>query len=159
MGQLPVKDREDVVIYRDPFAYISHPCITKLANGDYLVAFNESLRRKRILHPPSDPRFMNLVSRSRDGGQTWEMPRVVPGYEWTGVECPGIVQISTGEVLLVNPPNPVSAQIWALFVPLTALKLTNTDWELPFIHAAGLITSHGPHEYSGAIMLPALILS
>ncbi len=100
MGEVRVKDRQDVTIYRDEFAYASHPTVAKLHSGDYLVAFNESLVRQPFIHPPSDPRYVNLVSRSRDGGFTWETPRVAPGYEWTGVECPGITQISSGEVLL-----------------------------------------------------------
>lgn len=98
----PVRDREDVTIYRDPGAYIAHPCVALLANGDLLVAFNEGLLRQPWLHPPKDPRFTNLMARSRDGGRTWEQPRVVPSYDMTGVECPSITQLSTGEVLLVQ---------------------------------------------------------
>ena len=102
MAPARVLDREDVTIYRDPFAYISHPTVAQAGNGDYLVAYNESLRRGRRIHPPGDPRYVNLLSRSRDRGRTWEMPRVAPGYEWTGVECPSITQISIGEVLMVQ---------------------------------------------------------
>ena len=68
MGNVRVKDRRDVTIYRDEFAYVSHPTVAKLQSGDYLVAFNESLVRQPYTHPPSDPRYVNLVSRSRDGG-------------------------------------------------------------------------------------------
>jgi hypothetical protein len=88
------------VIYRDPAAYVSHPCVTRLANGDHLVAFCESLPRRPHLHPPADPRFVNLVARSRDSGFTWEAPRAGPDYEWTGLQCPAITQISNGDVLL-----------------------------------------------------------
>jgi hypothetical protein len=96
----PVEGRRDVVIHRDPAAYCSHPCITRTAEGDFLVAFCETLPRRPHLHPPADPRFVNLVARSRDGGATWEAPRVAPGYEWTGMQCPGIARLSSGEVLL-----------------------------------------------------------
>ena len=95
-----LRERTDVVIYRDPGAYASHPCVTRLANGDHLVAFCETLARRPHLHPPADPRFMNLVARSRDGGIGWEAPRAAPGYEWTGMQCPGIARLSSGEVLL-----------------------------------------------------------
>ena len=31
---------------------------------------------------------------------TWEQPRVAPNYDWYGVETPGIMQMSNGDVLL-----------------------------------------------------------
>ncbi len=115
-----VVDRVDVTVYRDPAAYTSHPCVTRLANGDLLVAFNESLPRRPWLHPPTDPRYVNLVARSRDGGQTWLAPRVAPSYEVTGVECPSITQLSSGAVVLVQ---------WQFrWYPLeTARKLARSD--------------------------------
>ncbi len=92
---------EHTIIYKAPHTYSSHPCITKLANGDWLVVFCQSVQREPpILHPPNDPLFINLVCRSRDHGETWEQPRVAPNYDWYGVETPGITQISSGEVLL-----------------------------------------------------------
>ncbi|MCC6179222.1 MAG: exo-alpha-sialidase [Chloroflexi bacterium] len=97
-----VRDRVDVTIYRDPGAYLAHPCVAQLSNGDLLVAFNESLPRHPWMHPPSDPRYINLMARSRDGGQTWITPRVVPSYDMTGVECPSVAQLSTGQVMLVQ---------------------------------------------------------
>src|SRR5919204_3010810 len=88
------------VVYRTPHAYCSHPSIALLAGGDWLVAFGESMQRRPFLHPPSDPRFLNHVTRSSDRGRTWTQPQVAPGYDWYGVETPGIAAISTGEVLL-----------------------------------------------------------
>ena len=88
------------ILYGDPHAYCSHPCATVTKNGDILVVFNESLLRVPYRHPPSDPRFYNLMIRSRDGGETWDSPRVVPNYDWYGVECPGITTHSDGTVLL-----------------------------------------------------------
>lgn len=89
-----------IVVHKVPHTYCSHPCVARLANGDWLVAFGESIERRPFLHPPSDPRFLNLLVRSRDEGETWEEPRVIPSYDWYGVETPGIAQISSGEVLL-----------------------------------------------------------
>jgi len=90
----------NTIIYRARHAYCSHPCVTSLANGDWLVAFSKSTQSDPIRHPPGDPQFINLMCRSRDQGQTWEQPRAVPGYDWHGVEVPGLVQLSNGDVLL-----------------------------------------------------------
>lgn len=130
-------DRQDVVIYRDPAAYTSHPCVARLANGDLLVAFNESLPRRPYLHPPHDPRFINLMVRSRDGGLTWEAPRAVPGYEWTGVECPGLAALTTGEVVLNQwrflwYPLETAYRRWRAGDPNVHLALTRSHvWHPP----------------------------
>ena len=121
-----VRDRADVTIYRDPGAYIAHPCVALLANGDLLVAFNETLPRQPWQHSPRDPRFVNLMARSSDGGQTWVMPRVVPGYDMTGVECPSVTQLSTGEVMLVQwrfawYPLETARKLWhSRAIPMTS---------------------------------------
>jgi hypothetical protein len=91
---------ETIVVRRAPHRYSSHPCITGLADGDWLVAFCETVRADPFLHPPSDPRHLNMTVRSPDHGRSWSEPRAAPGYDWYGVETPGIAQLSTGEVLL-----------------------------------------------------------
>ena len=92
---------ESNIIHKTPHTYCSHPCITKLANGDWLVAFCQGTQRRLpFIHPPNDPQFINVLCRSRDQGQTWEPPRVAPNYDWYGVETPGIAQISNGDVVL-----------------------------------------------------------
>jgi hypothetical protein len=91
---------ETVVVYREEHAYSSHPFITRTSTGDWLVVFSHSIRQPIGVHPGSDPRFVNLVTRSPDQGVTWERPRVAPGYDWYGVEVAGIATLSTGEVLL-----------------------------------------------------------
>jgi sialidase-1 len=91
---------ETVVVRRAPHRYSAHPSIAALADGDWLVAFCETVQASPFLHPPSDPRYLNMIVRSSDRGRTWDEPRVVPGYDWYGVETPGLAQLSTGEVLL-----------------------------------------------------------
>ncbi len=94
------KDAKTIIIYKEPHAYCSHPCVTKLRNGDWLVAFCNSTQRQPMLHPPGDPQFINLVIRTSDQGQSWQAPRVAPNYDWYGVEVPGISQLANGDVLL-----------------------------------------------------------
>ena len=95
-----VAERRDISVYKDRFAYCSHASITQLANGEWVVAFNECQLRQPITHPPSDPHFHNLLTRSDDQGKTWSVPQVVPGWDWYGVECPGIAQLTDGTVVL-----------------------------------------------------------
>ena len=86
-------------MYRDPFAYCSHPSILLLGTGEWLVAFMESMRRAEVLHSPADPRYYNVLTRSSDQGRSWSAPLVIPGYEWYGVECPSLTRLSSGTLL------------------------------------------------------------
>jgi len=91
--------REHTIVYRDPFAYCSHPSILRLGSGEWLIAFMESMRRAEVLHSPADPRFYNVLVRSTDEGRTWSAPVVIPGYDWYGVECPSLTQLAGGGIL------------------------------------------------------------
>ena len=93
---------ETVIIHKDDLAYISHPSITLLHNGDWLAAFNHSRRREPRMHPPTDPLFRTLLSRSCDQGATWEAPYFAPDLNWSGTECPGIAQLRNGTVVLTQ---------------------------------------------------------
>ncbi|MBK8023735.1 MAG: exo-alpha-sialidase [Chloroflexi bacterium] len=83
------------------YAYCAHPFIASLPNGEWVVVFNRSVRRPFLLHPPNDPHYYNLMIRSSDSGATWETPRVVPGYDWYGVECAGLTVLA-GDLLMLN---------------------------------------------------------
>ena len=93
---------ETIIIHKDRFAYISHPSIALLDNGDWLAAFNHSRRRERLMHPPSDPLFRTLLIRSTDGGTGWSAPWFAPDFDWYGTECPGIAQLKDGSVILTQ---------------------------------------------------------
>jgi hypothetical protein len=115
---VPAAVTATTVIHRTPHAYSSHACVARLREGEWVVAFCQSIARASFLHPPSDPRFYNLLTRSSDLGRTWSEPRVVPGFDWYGVETPGIAQLSTGEVLLNQwryrwYPLEVARKLWA----------------------------------------------
>lgn len=140
---------ETIIVYKSPHAYCSHPCVSRLANGDWLVAFSRSIERRPFLHPPSDPHFINVLVRSSDEGRTWTEPRVVPNYDWYGVETPGITQLSTGEVLLNQwryrwYPLELARKLWSggeeIFVSTDGHRWgparTEADWERhPFPYA------------------------
>jgi len=91
-----------VIVHKDAFAYISHPSIALLDNGEWVAAFNHSRRREPRMHPPTDPLFRTLLARSSDNGETWEAPYFAPDFDWYGTECPGIAQLSNGTVILTQ---------------------------------------------------------
>ncbi|NPV07064.1 MAG: exo-alpha-sialidase [Anaerolineae bacterium] len=91
---------ETVTIFRDDHIYASHPAIEVLDSGEWLVAFNYVRRHPERLHPPEDPFFRNAICRSADWGRSWGMPEFVPSFDWYGVECPGLRQLRSGEVVL-----------------------------------------------------------
>ena len=64
------------------------------------MVFNKTIRRRLILHPPQDPEFRNWMMRSRDGGESWSAPEIVPGYDWSGVECAGLTPLGGKRVML-----------------------------------------------------------
>lgn len=90
----------NTIVARDAFAYQAHPHIAIAPDGTWLVVFNNTVRGEHILHPPHDPRYRNMLTRSFDRGESWEPAEVVPGYEWSGVECAGLTALSNGEIML-----------------------------------------------------------
>jgi len=90
------------IVQRDDFAYISHPSITTLDNGEWIAAFNHSRRREPRQHPPGDPLFRTLLARTADRGRTWSTPTFAPNFDWYGTECPGISQLSDGTVVVTE---------------------------------------------------------
>ena len=95
-----VEQAEHQIIFKDQYSYCAHPHIATLASGEWLLVFNRTIRRSYILHPPEDPHYHNVLVRSRDHGQSWNTPRVAPGYDWYGVECAGLTVLKKGTVLL-----------------------------------------------------------
>ena len=69
-----------VRVHRDDFAYISHPSITVLENGEWLAAFNHSRRREPRMHPPTDPLFRTVLCRSADRGGNVGRADVCAGF-------------------------------------------------------------------------------
>ena len=91
-----------VIIHKDDYAYISHPSIAVLQNGEWLAAFNHSRRREPRMHPPTDPLFRTLLARSSVRGETWQAPYFAPDFDWYGTECPGIACLNDGAVVLTQ---------------------------------------------------------
>lgn len=92
--------RNSRVLHADTFAYCAHPHLAVTAEGTWLMVFNRTIRRDVILHPPQDPLYANVLMVSRDQGESWTAPEVVPGYHWLGVECAGLTALRDGRVLL-----------------------------------------------------------
>lgn len=88
------------IVHRDPFAYCAHPHIVVTADDGWLVVFNRAPRREFVLHPPEEPLFRNVLIKSVDQGRSWSVPQVVPGYDFSGMECAGLTRLANGEILL-----------------------------------------------------------
>ena len=93
---------DTVIIHKDDFAYISHASIAQLHDKRWITAFSHSRRREPRMHPPSDPLFRNLLSRTADCGKSWEEPYFAPNFDWSGVEVPGISVLKDGLVVLTQ---------------------------------------------------------
>jgi hypothetical protein len=91
-----------VVVHKDDFTYTSHPSIALLSDRRWIAAFAHSRRRQRREHPPGDPLFRNILSRTSDRGETWEEPYFAPDFDWYGVETPGVAVLSDGTVVLTQ---------------------------------------------------------
>jgi hypothetical protein len=87
-------------IFRDPYLYASHPHVAIAANGELVVVFNQTRRRRFIFHPPHDPQYRNTITRSSDGGQSWSASQIVPHYGFSGTECASLTTLSNGRMLL-----------------------------------------------------------
>jgi len=101
MKALDTVGRTDI-IYKDRFTYPLGANITILDKGEWLVAFNYSQRREKIMHPPGDPLYRNLLIRSSDQGKTWGEPYFAPDFDWSGVENPGLSRLNNGTVVLAQ---------------------------------------------------------
>ncbi len=127
--------RASRVLYADPFSYCAHPHMAAAADGTWLMVFNRTVRRSVILHPPQDPLYANLLMTSRDQGESWSAPEVVPGYQWLGVECAGLTPLRSGRVLLNQwrfqwHPLRVAEKMQGLVRPETLMGRVTMSYEL-----------------------------
>lgn len=97
---IQARDARHMVVARDDHAYQAHPHIAAAADGSLLIVFNHAPRGAHILHPPHDPRYRNKLTRSFDQGRSWQAAEIVPGYDWSGVECSGLTLLPSGEIML-----------------------------------------------------------
>ena len=95
-----VPDPVHSVVHHDAHAYCAHPHMVRAADGALVAVFNKAPRRSVVLHPPEEPMFHNMITRSTDDGETWSEPEPVPGYNWTGTECAGLTALRDGRILL-----------------------------------------------------------
>jgi hypothetical protein len=88
------------IVIRNPERYTAHPHMVALADGTWLLVATSGPRRVVTMHPPHDPDFVTVLTRSRDEGRTWSAPQVVPDPHMTGTECAGLTALPDGSVLL-----------------------------------------------------------
>ena len=88
------------VVHREIHAYSAHPHMVRVADGALIVVFNKAPRRNIVLHPPEEPMYQNMITRSIDDGESWSVPEPVPDYNWTGTECAGLTALNDGKILL-----------------------------------------------------------
>lgn len=100
MERLASTTTRHLTVCHDPHAYCAHPHAVRAADGSLVAVFNKVPRREVILHPPEDPLYQNMITRSEDEGETWSEPEPVPGYNWSGMECAGLTLLANGEILL-----------------------------------------------------------
>jgi len=93
------KNKRDIIVYRNEYAYCAWPEVKISKNGEWIIAFCEGMRRRRITH--RDPTAHNVILRSKNQGRTWELyPQVVPNYDFYGMDDPGLAQLSNGDLLM-----------------------------------------------------------
>lgn len=162
-----------VIVHKDKFAYNAHPSIAVLDNGEWLVGFGSVPRREPRRHPPEDPLFRTLLTRSSDRGETWEEPFVAPDYGWAGVEPPGLSQLSDGSVVLtqfrfgwypLGPAKKRRAAGGTIFIRLPGRRwteeFTDDEWEKsedPFARDDDGVYSHlstdGGRTFGGTVKI------
>lgn len=89
---------EHRTIYRETGWYSAHPTVEQAPNGDLLVFFHRSPDIGNYHH--AHPLFDLRSCRSRDGGQTWERPRLVTANPLGGVLDFGSHVLPDGSVFL-----------------------------------------------------------
>lgn len=135
------KDARHGIVFRDPYSYFAHPEAIRLRDGAIVMVFNRAPRREVIMHPPQDPMFMNMVTRSTDEGETWSAPEVAPGYGWTGTECAGLTELPDGRVMLNNWKGTWLPLSQARSMPPEPLMTWPAELLSPWI-AAGVYSGH-----------------
>ena len=78
------------------------PSITVLGNGEWLAGFGYSRRQERVMHPPGDPLFRTLLTRSTTMGEKWQKPYFAPDFDWYGVDPPGLSQLRDSTVVFTQ---------------------------------------------------------
>ncbi|MEI6874015.1 MAG: sialidase family protein [Spirochaetota bacterium] len=96
----------NTILFRDRHRYAMGPSLVVAPGGGLVLAFNMTVMRevsadspRAWLHPPYDPEYRNMLTRSMDGGLTWSAPQPFPGYGWQGMECPGLGVLANGHLL------------------------------------------------------------
>jgi len=97
---------EHTIVYYDANAYSCFPAIARRTNGELWVSFRraggfsvEAVRRGKYDHVDRGARI--ALTRSTDGGRTWESARILPPFDpECGEQDPSIAELRDGTLLI-----------------------------------------------------------
>jgi sialidase-1 len=101
-----VSQVEHVIVYKDAGAYSCFPDVVRRADGELWVSFRraggfslEALRRGKYDHVDKGARI--AVTRSLDGGVTWETARIMAPFDpECGEQDPSITELRDGNMMI-----------------------------------------------------------
>jgi hypothetical protein len=97
---------ENIIVYKDPGAYTCFPAIIRREDDELLVTFRraggfslEAVRQGKYDHVDKGARIG--MSRSKDGGKTWESAKIFPVFDpECGEQDPSINQFKDGSLMI-----------------------------------------------------------
>ena len=97
---------KDILIYQDSTFYSTFPSVTKLPNGEILVAFRRAPDRKIFGEKGTshvDPNSYLVMVRSGDNGETWtKEPELIYSHPFGGSQDPCLLQLRDGTLLCAS---------------------------------------------------------
>ncbi len=100
-----VKKVKDVVIYKDDKFHSAFPSIVRRPNGELVVAFRrapdwQQFGAKGYTH--TDPNSYLMITRSKDQGKTWTLPKTFFAHPFGGSQDPCMVQLRDNSLLCAS---------------------------------------------------------
>lgn len=149
---------EEIIIQKDDALYCAFPDLEKLSAQELVVVYREAKRRSSVSHIDSSSKA--VLSRSQDGGKSWQYEGIVYDDE-DGIQDPSIVRLQNGTLLSnffkwqVMKEEPFRHQVKGTF--LISSKDGGKSWgeliQLPNEEYSLLATSDAVLELPGGRLL------